>query len=170
MRGTGDWHLLMVRRTRCVLAWLCYEVWLGIGWWLGCTPACSEHPCERAQSWEVLHTAPTNHHKPLKLLWFPPWVLFCWRRKPWKLRAWWKRGSALGCPDLLLGFSVPHLFKRLLRASSYFPCTPAERTGLPLTFLWAAAERKMHIPRLSPQTQKIHPNLPEWRWLIRRSR
>jgi len=84
---------------------------------------------------------------PLKFFPSPPLILYCQRRrKPWKATAWWKRGSAPGCPGWLPHFSVPRLFKSLSRASSHYPRTSAERIRLPLALLWAAAERRMRIP------------------------
>lgn len=66
VRGTGDWHHLMARRTKCVLSWLLFAVrceWELSGGWVVHQPALSI-PVNEHRPIEVLHTAPMSQHKP----------------------------------------------------------------------------------------------------------
>lgn len=74
VRGTGDWHHLMARRTRCVLSWLLFAVrceWELSNGWVTHQPALSI-PVNEHRAFEVFHTAPTSQHKPPEVPLFSP--------------------------------------------------------------------------------------------------
>lgn len=81
---------------------MCLGSAMRCGWelsdsWVVHQPALSI-PVKEHRAVEVLHTAPTSHHKPLKPLWFPPMSFILLEKETLKAKSLVKEGLRLGCP------------------------------------------------------------------------